>query len=176
MPYINTVTGQYPLTELGVRQAFPEVSFPTILSTPPEGYAVVFPTPKPPYNPITEAVAEVVPQLTVKGTYEQTWSVTQLSPEQVAANEAAELARLKALIPKSVTMRQARLALLENGLLDTVQQAIANMQGVEGDKARIEWEFSSAVERDKQLVLSLTSALNLTETQLDALFILANTL
>lgn len=76
-------------------------------------------------------------------------------------------------IPQSVTMRQARLALLQSGLLATVNQAVAALPGAAGDAARIEWEFSSTVERNRPLVQSLVSALGLADAQLDELFTLA---
>lgn len=79
-------------------------------------------------------------------------------------------------IPEVVTMRQARLALLQAGLLAQVNTAVANMPGAAGDTARIEWEFSSTVERNRPLVQSLIGALGLTESQLDDLFRLAATL
>lgn len=72
--------------------------------------------------------------------------------------------------PASVTMRQARLALNEAGKLAAVNAAVAAMPGVTGDEARIEWEFSSTVERHRPLVTSLASALALSEAQLDDLF------
>jgi hypothetical protein len=73
-------------------------------------------------------------------------------------------------VPEVVTMRQARLALLGAGLLAQVNTAVANMPGTDGDAARIEWEFSSTVERHRPLVLSLITALGLTDAQLDELF------
>ncbi len=80
------------------------------------------------------------------------------------------------LVPQSVTMRQARLALLQNGLLDTVNSTIAGMTGTQGQAAQIEWQYSSEVMRHKTLVQSLGPALGLTEAQLDQLFITAATL
>ena len=80
------------------------------------------------------------------------------------------------IIPKSVTMRQARTALFNAGLLTTVNTAIAAMPGVAGDVARIQWEFSSDVLRDQPLVTALSSVLGLTAAQLDSLFITASTL
>lgn len=72
-----------------------------------------------------------------------------------------------------VTMRQARLALLQAGLLQTVNDAVASMPGAAGEDARIEWEYSQEVQRDKQLVLALAPVLGLSEAQLDALFVAA---
>ena len=76
-------------------------------------------------------------------------------------------------VPKSVTMRQARTALFNAGLLTTVNTAIAAMPGSAGDIARIQWEFSSDVLRDQPLVTALSSVLGLTAAQLDSLFITA---
>jgi len=79
----------------------------------------------------------------------------------------------QAILPQTVTMRQARLALLEAGLLASVEAAIASMTGTEGEAARIEWEYATELRRDHPLVVSLVPALGLTDAQLDALFLSA---
>jgi hypothetical protein len=76
-------------------------------------------------------------------------------------------------VPQLVSMRQARLALFNAGILQEVNNAIANMAGPTGDEARIEWQFSSTVERTWPLVLALAPGLNLSDEQLDALFVAA---
>jgi hypothetical protein len=81
------------------------------------------------------------------------------------------------VVPSKVTMRQARLILLANGLLDDVELAIDNtVDEVKRKQARIEWDFSSEVHRNKGLVSELGVALNLTEDQLDQMFIDASKL
>lgn len=77
-------------------------------------------------------------------------------------------------IPVAVTMRQARLALLAAGHLATANAAIAAMPGVDGDAARIEWEYASTVKRTSQLVSGIAAILGLTSEQLDELFIAAS--
>lgn len=94
----------------------------------------------------------------------------EATPEEIAAWEALRTARSK---KKSVTMRQARLALLQAGLLTTVNNAVASMTGAQGEAARIEWEYSGEVQRDKALVQALAPVLGLTDAQLDALFVAA---
>lgn len=79
-------------------------------------------------------------------------------------------------VPQSVTMRQARLALLQAGVLPAVNAAVAAMPGAAGDAARIEWEFSSTVERHRLLVEALGASLGMTAEQLDDLFRTAATL
>jgi hypothetical protein len=84
-------------------------------------------------------------------------------------------AQAEAAKPQSVTMRQARLALLEAGLLDNVQNIIAGMQGVEGAAARIEWEYSSDMVRTQPLITTMAAALKLKPAAIDALFLSAST-
>lgn len=73
-------------------------------------------------------------------------------------------------VPAVVTMRQARLALLQAGLLQSVSEAIASMPGAEGDAARIELEYAQEVRRDWPVVVAIGDALGLGGEQLDALF------
>lgn len=75
-------------------------------------------------------------------------------------------------IPTTVSMRQARLVLLQFGLLATVEGAIA--QGSEADK--IEWEYATEVNRNTPLVQNMKVGLNLSENDLNNLFTLASTL
>lgn len=73
-------------------------------------------------------------------------------------------------IPQTVTMRQARLALLGAGLLDAVNASIGEL----GQAAQIEWEYATEVHRQSPLVAGLTAALGLTDAQLDQLFVTAS--
>lgn len=82
-------------------------------------------------------------------------------------------AQPKVIVPQAVTMRQARLALLQAGLLATVNTAIAAMPGAAGEAARIEWEYAQEVRRDAPLIAGMQAALALTATQIDELFIAA---
>lgn len=100
MNYINTATGEYPVSESTIRAAYPNTSFP-VPFVAPEGYVFVFPTPQPEFNPVTQRVQETTPMLTVKGHYEQTWEVVprfaQYTDDMgvvhtVAAQEAAAIA------------------------------------------------------------------------------------
>lgn len=77
-----------------------------------------------------------------------------------------------AQIPTVVSMRQARLALLQVNLLTTVSAAIA--AGNDADK--ITWEYAAEVRRDDDLVTNMAATLNLDAAALDGLFTLADTL
>jgi len=85
----------------------------------------------------------------------------------VRAKSIEELAAVrKAMVPSSLTPRQARLALLTVGLLDEVDTLLA------GNKAmQIWWEYSLDIQRNHQHIVTMGGALGLTETQLDDLFI-----
>ena len=59
-----------------------------------------------------------------------------------------EPAPLPVPVPQSVTMRQARLALLGAGLLDDVDAALAAIpDATQRRAAQIEWEYAATVER-----------------------------
>lgn len=75
-------------------------------------------------------------------------------------------------IPVSVSARQARLALEDAGLLDTINTAFNG----KAKKARIEWEFATEIRRDSPLVASMATELGLTPEQLDQLFLAADAL
>jgi len=116
---------------------------------------------EPSYDPALQRLSG--PSYTLAGdTVIRAWTVEELSREEIRARD----------IPQSVTMRQARLALLAAGLLDTVQAALA----VASQADQIEWEFAAEVKRDYPLILNLAAGLGLTELQLDELFTAASKL
>lgn len=67
-------------------------------------------------------------------------------------------------IPQGITMRQLRLYLFNNGLLDTVENVIATMS----KDAQIEWEYSSQILKTHPLVMQLATQLGITD--LDRMF------
>lgn len=90
----------------------------------------------------------------------------------ITQQQADALRTAPAAVPTVLTMRQARLALLQSSLLSKVDALIATMQPA----SKIEWEFAATVERTHPLVSALASALPLTSKQLDDLFTLGATL
>ena len=80
------------------------------------------------------------------------------------------------LTPKSVTMRQARLALRARGLLSSVQPAIDALPADDREKAQIEWDYSNELLRNNPFVTLLGTALGLDSTAIDRLFVEASRL
>ena len=77
----------------------------------------------------------------------------------------------RASIPQSVTMRQARLALLGAGHLVGVDAAIAAIpDDMQRQAAQIEWEYAQTVDRNAPFTQTLATALGLSDADLDALF------
>ena len=77
----------------------------------------------------------------------------------------------RVIVPASVTMRQARLALLGIGMLDDVDAAIAAIPDpVQRKAAEIEWEYAQTVDRNSPFTQQVAAGLSLTAEQLDALF------
>jgi hypothetical protein len=74
----------------------------------------------------------------------------------------------------SVTMRQARLALLQYNLLQTVDDTLNGDNTPQAVK--IEWEYAATVDKRSPLVTNMKSLLGLTDDQLTNLFNVASTL
>lgn len=91
--------------------------------------------------------------------------VTNLEEEAAAFFEPERLP-----VPVAVTARQARLALLGAGVLSQVEGALAQIPGVQGEAARIEWEYATDIRRDSPLIGALAPMLSLTSEQVDDLF------
>lgn len=73
------------------------------------------------------------------------------------------------VVPDSVEMRQARLELLDAGLLDAVDSAVT----AAGRSAKIEWEFALTVKRAHPLFPAIQQQTGLTDAQVDDLFVRA---
>lgn len=104
MNYINTHTGEYPLSQYQIKERFPQTSFPAQF-VPPEGYALVKSTAFPVYDPITQAYREL-PPIDSGGEWLQQWQVYRLTPEEIDANQAA---KAKTLQDSIVAATQTRL-------------------------------------------------------------------
>ncbi len=70
-----------------------------------------------------------------------------------------------------LTARQARLALMSIGKLDSVQTAINSLPSPQKEQALIEWEYATEILRGHPFVLNLAVALGLSEADIDKLFI-----
>ncbi|MEM5557311.1 hypothetical protein AAHK07_02195 [Aliarcobacter cryaerophilus] len=75
----------------------------------------------------------------------------------------------KSLIPKTITLRQARLYLLSIGLLDDLENIINQNRAYQ-----IEWEYANQIERESPLVKILGQTLNLNDEQIDNMFMEAS--
>ena len=159
---------QYPYALDQLRRDCPNTSFPAqpgaaLLAE--FGVYPVAPTNQPEYDSATQLVEESAP-IQIDGIWTQQWTVRDLTAEE-----------LKARVPTVVTMRQARLALLQAGLLAQVDAAIAALEDpAQRQAVQIEWEYAAEVDMTHPWVQALATALDLTEAQLDALFTLASSL
>lgn len=80
-------------------------------------------------------------------------------------------------VPASVTMRQARLALLQTGRLVSVQSAITAIEDpVSRQASQIEWEYAATVDRSSSFTQDMANALGLSDSDMDDLFTLAASL
>lgn len=79
------------------------------------------------------------------------------------------------IIPSVIQMRQFRLELLSRSLLEYVPTAISSIQDDQKrQQVQIEWEYSTNVDKNSEWVKLLASALNLSQNELDILFLEAS--
>lgn len=136
---------------VNIREQFKEISFPEDISlaTLPEGYALA-------------EEEDFVFNENVSQTY---------ASEPVFENNKWIIKVIETPIVDlpfkvtEVTMRQARLQLLELGLLDEVEAMVSQDR-----KNQIEWEYSSTVERNSNLIDAIKILLNLSDEQIDKMF------
>ena len=78
-------------------------------------------------------------------------------------------------VPESVSARQIRLWLINNGIqLSQVEDAINNIEDpITRETIKVEWEYAPYVERNHPMLVPLAQALGLTENQVDTAFIQA---
>lgn len=167
------------MTENEIRSLFPNTSFPSPFVAP-EGFAVVFPTPKPTVTELQVAVCDGL-ELDIKGNYVEKWAVRDMFSDYTTEDgvlvtrieqETKYLAdKAKALVPTSITPRQARLKLLETDLLDNLEAVITTNRAW-----KIEWEYATEVERDSPLIDAVASQAGLTVEQIDQMFLEASKL
>lgn len=178
MAYLQLETMK-EVTESEICSLFPNTSFPTPF-TAPEGFVVVFPTPSPTVTELQVAVRNGVEQ-DIKGNWVEKWTVRDMFSDifegDVVIKTKAEqekeylAAKAKALVPNSITPRQARLKLLEAALLDNLEAVIATNRAWQ-----IEWEYATEVKRESPLIAAVAVQAGLTETQIDQMFIEASKL
>ena len=125
--------------------------------------------------PVTTDDAERIDTLLRKG-----WTVRPDAPAHDPATQHCAwdggqwvVSAIVPVVPDSVTMRQARLALLGAGKLAMVDTAIDSMPEPQKSAARIEWEYCNEVQRHNGFVAALGPALGMTSAQIDALFVAA---
>jgi hypothetical protein len=169
--YINIETGDYPLSVAEIQQQHPM----TMMAHHLECYAHVEPSDMPAYNADTQKPVEIEP-VEIEGVWRQQWSVVPLSAEELAELQRQREEAAAALIPKSCTRRQGRLALLAFGMLDEAETAIAAITDpVQKREAEIEYE-ADTWERGNPFLSGLWTQLGGTPQSLDEAFVLAVTL
>jgi hypothetical protein len=97
--------------------------------------------------------------------------VQQLTTEELATI-AAQKRQVLVSQASVISMRQARLALLQKSLLDVVDAAVLAMS----DEVKITWEYATEVRIDDPLVIEVKKALMWVDAYLEDLFIVAKTL
>ena len=166
--YIDTVTGDYPLTVEAIKERFPNTLFahPFI---PPVGYAEVQQTAMPEWKPAIEICVEGAPELD-NGVWKRSWVIEKIysSPsEEATALAAYEAKAIQAWREQTTcTPFQGRIALSNSGLLANVEAAVAAAD----EKTKVAWEYALEWKRNSPMIATLGAALSLTDAEIDDLF------
>ncbi len=123
------------------------------------GYTVIEPVDPPEAGDGEVAVRDGIEQYE-PGKWRMVWIVRPMTAEEK-----------KALVPVSITRRQARTVLSRHGYLATVDAAIAAMPGQAGEEARIDWADALEFRRDYPLIETLRLLLVLTDEKVDDMYI-----
>lgn len=75
-------------------------------------------------------------------------------------------------VPQSITPRQARIMLLQMGMLQAVEEMIAQQD----EATKIAWEYTTEFRRDNPLLLSLSANMSLSSEEVDQFFVNASKL
>lgn len=104
-------------------------------------------------------------------------TLKEVPSADIRAAESLKVEKERELnIPKSITARQARMALLQIGKLADVTTAISNLQSPIKEQVEIEWEYATDIFRNNGFIDALGSALGLDKVALDELFIAAKSI
>lgn len=127
------------------------------------------PTDPPVIDPLTQRVYRDGCEK-VGGAWQYKWAVAALTTEQIEAQRIAS-------VPRSVTRRQARQALLLRGKLALVQPAIDSIpDATQRGLMQIEWDDSLSFDRDRPSLIAIGAAIGYDALGLDDVFMFAATL
>lgn len=76
-------------------------------------------------------------------------------------------------VPAEVPMYKVRKLLIKQGLMATVEAAVAGLTGESGDLARVDWEYAPNLVRLSPLVQGLGAAIGLSSEEIDDLVVAA---
>jgi|688.fasta_scaffold391428_2 hypothetical protein len=177
--YINTLTKETYNTLDDIRTSFSSISLPTNLTDSvllTFNIVEVLNLPEPQVTDLQVAIETNDVELANDGNYVQKWVITDkfatytnfqgviVTKEEQEQNFLLDKNKLR--VPYAITPIQARMGFLNVGLLDKVETLI------NADKVKtIWWEYSLEIHRNNEHILSLTQALNLTDTEMDDIFI-----
>ena len=156
----NGVANKYTLSQL--RRDNPNVSFPKDISESTLAEFGVFPITET-VAPSGDVVEEATPAL-IDGVWVQQWTSRDYTTEEIVQNLMDRRASM------IVTPRQARLALLSAGHISNIDIAIDALEEPTKSAVKIEWEYAVQIERISPWVQAMTTALSMTDEQVDELF------
>lgn len=101
---------------------------------------------------------------------EQTYE-REMTAEEIAQMEAMQV-EIEEIVPEKISSRQLRSQLILQGFnLETIEQALNQMPEPNRSLAKVDWEYATNFYRNNAMILAVGQLLNLTEEQIDNIFI-----
>ena len=151
-----------------ILKLYPNISFPNgavdEAFTEQEGFSKVVYGNVPAINEATQKVILNEMPTLINGIYVLEYSIVEKTEEE-------KIAYAKSLVPQSITPLQAKLQLLNMGLLDEVEAMVSADRRI-----ALYWEYALDIQRSHTTLSQMAEALGLTDAQLDEMFIEASKL
>lgn len=164
MRYINTTTMKI-LEYSELRMLRQDISIPQAgtekITIDGDEYCLINATPKP-----TGCFIESVDVVNIEGIYTEVYTTREYTNDEL-------LIIKKTSTPQTITPRQIRQQLTKIGLRQQVEEYVASSSDY---NLKDWWEYSTSFDRDNEVLISASTLLGLTDSQVDDLFIEASKL
>lgn len=94
-----------------------------------------------------------------------------MTAEEIAQLEAVQL-ETEEIVPEKISSRQLRSQLILQGFnLETIEQALNQLPEPNRSLAKVDWEYATNFYRNNSMIVAVGQLLQLTEEQIDNIFI-----
>lgn len=95
----------------------------------------------------------------------------EMTPEEIEQLESVQFETLET-VPEKISSRQLRSQLILQGFnLETIEQVLNQLPEPDRSLAKVDWEYATNFHRNNAMIVAVGQLLNLTDEQIDEIFI-----